>query len=95
MINAALAGVLVATILLLFGSGIAAVVAGVVTFAIAIACAVYWLTRAMASTVRRSSSNFPTPALRRPSGGLTLGPDMERARRCRRAREVAVEGDSS
>ena len=62
VINAALAGVLVATILLLFGSGIAAVVAGVVTFAIAIAIAVYWLTRATASTVEALEVHFPTPA---------------------------------
>ena len=69
VINATLAGVLVATIVLLAGSGTAAVVAGVVTFTIAIVAAVYWLTRATASTVEALEVNFPTPASRnRPPG---------------------------
>ena len=62
VINAALAGVLVATIVLLIGAGIAAVVAGVVTFTIALLAAVYWLTRATASTVEALEVKFPTPA---------------------------------
>ena len=62
VINAAIAGVLVATIVLLVGSGVAAVAAGLVTFTIAILAAVYWLTRATASTVNALEVNFPSPA---------------------------------
>ena len=61
VINAALAGVLVATIVLLFGSGIAAVAAGVVAFGIVIAWEVVWVTRTAASTVDALEVNFPTP----------------------------------
>ena len=62
VINAALAGVLVATIVLLVASGVAAVVAGVGTFTIALLAAVYWLSKATASTVQALEVNFPTPA---------------------------------
>ena len=63
VINAALAGVLVATIVLLFGSGFAAVVAGVVAFAIVIVWAVVWVTRATASTVQALEVKFPSPVV--------------------------------
>jgi len=62
VINAALAGVLVATIVLLFGSAVAAVVAGLVAFGIVIVWAVVWVTRATASTVEALEVKFPTPA---------------------------------
>ena len=62
VINAALAGVLVATIVLLVASGVAAVVAGVGTFTIALLAAVYWLSKATASTVEALEVHFPTPA---------------------------------
>jgi hypothetical protein len=62
VINAALAGVLVATIVLLFGSGIAAVGAGVLAFGIVIVWAVVWVTHATASTVEALEVKFPTPA---------------------------------
>ena len=61
VINAAIAGVLVATAVLIIGSGAVAVVAGIATFAIVIAWAVSWTTRAVASTVSSLQPNFPSP----------------------------------
>ena len=62
VINAALAGVLVAAVILIVGSGAAAVVAGIATFAIVLAWAVSWTTRTTHSTVASLHPNFPTPA---------------------------------
>jgi hypothetical protein len=62
VIDAALTGVLVATLLLLAtAAGIVVVVAGVVAFVVVLALGVEWMTRMVAGTASGLAVNFPSP----------------------------------